>query len=234
MVHSLFLTQSAPRSRLAGYPPRSHCPKTFSVRILLIVDFLQQFENTKNYDQRLQGARGGAMKRFFGQRGSHGFVWTSLAALLVGSLASPDRDVEAALVEPALADLGQAAEKPVAGAAALPIVARIARAQAFLVGVTLRYTASLSGLRPQAEAVPIRCRTGSTSSLRPIAFRRSGTRVDVTVPAVSGSRDHIRRGKHTCVACRKLVDGAVPHGLCGSDESVTWGAFHTRPPLASA
>src|SRR3979490_3194388 len=36
-------------------------------------------------------------------RGSHGFVWASLAVLLVGGPASPDRDVEAAPVEAALA-----------------------------------------------------------------------------------------------------------------------------------
>jgi hypothetical protein len=36
-------------------------------------------------------------------RGSHGFVWASLAALLVGGPASPDRDVEAAPIEAALA-----------------------------------------------------------------------------------------------------------------------------------
>jgi hypothetical protein len=36
-------------------------------------------------------------------RGSHGFVWASLAALLVGGLERPDRDVEAAPVEAALA-----------------------------------------------------------------------------------------------------------------------------------
>src|SRR6266480_3378641 len=35
--------------------------------------------------------------------GSHGFVWASLAALLVGGPASPDRDVEAAPVAAALA-----------------------------------------------------------------------------------------------------------------------------------
>ena len=43
------------------------------------------------------------MKTFFGRRGSHCFVWASLAALLVGGPASPDRDVEAAPVEAALA-----------------------------------------------------------------------------------------------------------------------------------
>jgi len=37
------------------------------------------------------------------RRGSHGFVWASLAALLVGDPASPNRDVEAAPVEAALA-----------------------------------------------------------------------------------------------------------------------------------
>src|SRR5438552_9005838 len=36
-------------------------------------------------------------------RGSYGFVWASLAALLVGGPASPDRDVEAAPLEAALA-----------------------------------------------------------------------------------------------------------------------------------
>jgi hypothetical protein len=43
------------------------------------------------------------MKRFFGQRRSHSFIWASLAALLVGGPASHDRDVEAASVEAALA-----------------------------------------------------------------------------------------------------------------------------------
>ena len=43
------------------------------------------------------------MKTFFGRSGSRCFVWASLAALLVGGPASPDRDVEAAPVEAALA-----------------------------------------------------------------------------------------------------------------------------------
>ena len=43
------------------------------------------------------------MKTFFGRSGSRCFVWASLAALLVGGPASPDRDVEAAPVDAALA-----------------------------------------------------------------------------------------------------------------------------------
>ena len=43
------------------------------------------------------------MKTSFGRSGSRCFVWASLAALLVGGPASPDRDVEAAPVEAALA-----------------------------------------------------------------------------------------------------------------------------------
>src|SRR6266436_4507675 len=41
----------------------------------------------------------GAMKRFFGQRASHGFAWASLVALLVGGPASSYRDIEAAHIE---------------------------------------------------------------------------------------------------------------------------------------
>jgi hypothetical protein len=42
---------------------------------------------------------GGAMKRFIGQRRSHGFVWISLAALLIGGPARSDRDPKAAALE---------------------------------------------------------------------------------------------------------------------------------------
>ena len=43
------------------------------------------------------------MKLFFGQRRSRGFVWISLAAVLVGGPARSDRGIEAATVEAALA-----------------------------------------------------------------------------------------------------------------------------------
>jgi hypothetical protein len=39
------------------------------------------------------------MKRFFGQRASHGFAWASLVALLVGGPASSYQDIEAAHIE---------------------------------------------------------------------------------------------------------------------------------------
>ena len=48
------------------------------------------------------------MKRFFGQRASHGFASASLVALLVGGPASSYRDIQAAQIEAEPADSGVA------------------------------------------------------------------------------------------------------------------------------
>ena len=53
----------------------------------------------------------------------------------------------------------------------------------FFGGVTLRYIASLSGLPPQPSAVPMRWRTGSTSSFVPNAPLKSG----IVAPSTSNA-----------------------------------------------
>ena len=48
------------------------------------------------------------MKRFLGQRASHGFAWASLVALLVGGPASSYQDIQAAQIEAEPAHAGVA------------------------------------------------------------------------------------------------------------------------------
>ena len=90
-------------SRIVVYLPARWCPKTFDneFEFCPLWSSYNSFEGTKHYDQWLQGGGGAAMTRLFGQRGSRGFVWASLAALLVGGPASADRDVEAAFAQAA-------------------------------------------------------------------------------------------------------------------------------------
>jgi hypothetical protein len=87
--------------QVVGYLPRSRCPKPLSsnsVHCGLLATALRAQNIRIN---GFKAGEGAAMKRIFSQRRSHGFVWVSLAALLVGGPASADRDVAAAFAETA-------------------------------------------------------------------------------------------------------------------------------------